>query len=611
MICPKCHAPLERPTNFCPNCGVSLQRGGGRILALTAGLVLAIVIGVSGYLKYRFPESGDTPYVAADRQSQNTASSGRASDLNEVARETPGYETDSLPVTMADLTLKDITGRELGTYPVAIASSGWFAFPVEFCIGGYAWQVALDGEGSLPVEGAILQDEDPVGLWQLPVGSPLGGLELAPWKPQRPLTWYSWDDAQTVRTVPVQTVETLGNFNRIPLEAESAGPGIFVQDGRLVGWSFGEWIPGGYLWTGNQGVDLVPAFYTDDFYRLTFQGGREEALLLALADNRLSDIERLTALSEAYRLEARMPQSALPEYIAPATIQATMRSLIQALLAQGRSEDLFLLFDPQTLLALDQPPIASDLVTAARDAGDYAYALTLIEALDQAKVGDAGQRRTFETLQTAIYGEWLNRLIAEGDDETAREIYAEANDRFPQDPAIHLAGVELMVQRGNWALAEKFLTALDYPPDLRDRVSRLQREISEMKSQEGKTVHRFRPGSRTVPVMAGLGDIMTQRFLIDTGASIVTVPAETARRLGIDLSNNLPRRLFYSATGVQNAIEVTLPSIELNGWMVENVTALVVDLPGQPGVGLLGMNYLSNFRMDLNTDDGILMLAPR
>ena len=92
---------------------------------------------------------------------------------------------------MADLTLKDITGRELGTYPVAIVSSGWFAFPIKFCIGGYAWQVALDAEGSLPVEGVILQDDEPVGLWQLPVGSPLGGLELAPWKPERPLTWYS------------------------------------------------------------------------------------------------------------------------------------------------------------------------------------------------------------------------------------------------------------------------------------------------------------------------------------------------------------------------------------------------------------------------------------
>jgi clan AA aspartic protease (TIGR02281 family) len=99
--------------------------------------------------------------------------------------------------------------------------------------------------------------------------------------------------------------------------------------------------------------------------------------------------------------------------------------------------------------------------------------------------------------------------------------------------------------------------------------------------------------------------------MVDTGASLVTVPAATAQRLGIDLSYNLPRRLFYSATGVHNAIEITLPYIELNGWVVESVKALVVDLPGQPGVGLLGMNYLSNFRMDLNTDDGILMLEPR
>jgi clan AA aspartic protease (TIGR02281 family) len=99
--------------------------------------------------------------------------------------------------------------------------------------------------------------------------------------------------------------------------------------------------------------------------------------------------------------------------------------------------------------------------------------------------------------------------------------------------------------------------------------------------------------------------------LIDTGASLVTVPTETVHRLGIDLSDSLPRRLFYSATGVQNAVEVTLPFIEIDGWLVEDIQALVVDLPGQPGVGLLGMNYLRNFRMDLNTDEGLLTLSPR
>ena len=58
-------------------------------------------------------------------------------------------------------------------------------------------------------------------------------------------------------------------------------------------------------------------------------------------------------------------------------------------------------------------------------------------------------------------------------------------------------------------------------------------------------------------------------------------------------------------------MEITIPSIAIKGWVVEDVKALVVDLPGQPGVGLLGMSYLSNFRMDLDTDQGVLILAPR
>ena len=106
-------------------------------------------------------------------------------------------------------------------------------------------------------------------------------------------------------------------------------------------------------------------------------------------------------------------------------------------------------------------------------------------------------------------------------------------------------------------------------------------------------------------------NLVDQRFVIDTGASIVTVPSSTVSQLGIDITDALPRRLFHSATGVQHAVEITIPLIELNGWVVENVNALVVDLPGQSELGLLGMNYLSNFRMDLNTEEGLLLLEPR
>jgi clan AA aspartic protease (TIGR02281 family) len=147
---------------------------------------------------------------------------------------------------------------------------------------------------------------------------------------------------------------------------------------------------------------------------------------------------------------------------------------------------------------------------------------------------------------------------------------------------------------------------------MRDRVGRLQQAIAALRGQEGKIVVRFRPGARTIPVVARVGrELFDQRFVIDTGASIVTVPSATAKRLGIDIADDLPRRLFYSATGVQHAVEITLPYIELDGWVIENVKALVVDLPGQSEVGLLGMNYLNNFRMDVNTSEGVLLLEPR
>lgn len=59
------------------------------------------------------------------------------------------------------------------------------------------------------------------------------------------------------------------------------------------------------------------------------------------------------------------------------------------------------------------------------------------------------------------------------------------------------------------------------------------------------------------------------------------------------------------------APEVMLDSITLEDFEINNVRALVLDLPNQPETGLLGMNYLRRFRMDLNTDEGLLLLAPK
>ena len=609
MICPKCHAVFDMPANFCPQCGASLHRGGGNILVITAVIVMILIAGAYGYVKFQLHQGS-----GAGLLSSNKRVDGRLIDRQPLQPRQQEAETSAepaLPIITAELVLADINGRAMRNTPVALFAPGWFAFPARAGIGAFMWRVVLPTGRQLEVEGGILHDASPVGLWQIPDSAAAGQTELAPWLPDRPLKWQSLEDPQSVLRVQVARTENLIDFVRIPFYSDIDEPGVFFQNGRVVGWSFAPLIPGGYLWTGNPGTDLAVEFYPRDFYRLTFSGGREEAFLLALDNDALSDLQRLDALIAAYRLEPRLTPAETPANIAPLTIQAAIRDLIIRLENQGRAEELLVLLDPEAVLAVDDTTLAASLFKIARELEAYAYANELIEAAQEESLDTGAQGQTLRKLQAALYRDWLARLITDGNAYDARQLHREATERYPGDPWIHLAGVELALEDGDWVQAETLLAARNYPPELRDTVSRLQQTISAMKSQEGKIVIRFRPGSRNIPVSARLGRGLDQLFVVDTGASLVTVPSSTARQLGIEISDNLPRRLFYSATGVQHAVEITLPFIEINGWVTENVRALVVDLPGQSEVGLLGMNYLGNFRMDVNTGEGVMLLEPR
>jgi clan AA aspartic protease (TIGR02281 family) len=169
----------------------------------------------------------------------------------------------------------------------------------------------------------------------------------------------------------------------------------------------------------------------------------------------------------------------------------------------------------------------------------------------------------------------------------------------------------LALAENDWATAEGLLSAKNYPSALREQVRSLQSQISELKGQEGKILIRFVPGARQIPVTASLNQGTSQDFIVDTGASMVTIPYSTAADLGIIITVRNPRRTVYTASGVIHAPEVVLDAITLEGFETHNVKALVLDLPNQPEMGLLGLNYLRRFKMDLSTDEGLLALTPK
>jgi len=205
----------------------------------------------------------------------------------------------------------------------------------------------------------------------------------------------------------------------------------------------------------------------------------------------------------------------------------------------------------------------------------------------------------------------LEELTSQGDWATVARRLDIVQTYFPDDAEFHLFRVRLALSDGDWAEAERLLYSKNYPSPLSVQVADMDKEIQELKGMEGKIVIQFTPGANNIPVQATLNGEVPQNFLVDTGASIVTIPSSTVRRLGIPIEYTDPRRQVYTAGGLVTAREIILDSIEIGGWPVRRIKALVIDIPNRPGLGLLGLNYLDRFNVDMRPDEGLLTLTPR
>ncbi len=79
--------------------------------------------------------------------------------------------------------------------------------------------------------------------------------------------------------------------------------------------------------------------------------------------------------------------------------------------------------------------------------------------------------------------------------------------------------------------------------------------------------------------------------MVDTGATMVALTGETARRLGIHPAESAYRDRLSTANGVVMAARVTLDEIRLGDVVVRDVAAVIVPGEALP-VDLLGMSFL-------------------
>jgi len=98
---------------------------------------------------------------------------------------------------------------------------------------------------------------------------------------------------------------------------------------------------------------------------------------------------------------------------------------------------------------------------------------------------------------------------------------------------------------------------------------------------------------------------------LDTGASNTTIPPQVATALGYDLSDPKQEVGLITGGGIVSAKIITVRKLTARGRTVEDIDGLFHDLPENSILdGLLGMNFLEHFDIDISFSTGTIELHP-
>lgn len=97
------------------------------------------------------------------------------------------------------------------------------------------------------------------------------------------------------------------------------------------------------------------------------------------------------------------------------------------------------------------------------------------------------------------------------------------------------------------------------------------------------------------------------RFVVDTGATLISLPESEARRLSIDYKKG-QRALMGTANGTIGGYMVRLDTVSIGNLTVHGVDAVIIEGKGL-GTPLLGMSFLN--RMNMKREGDLMTLTRR
>ena len=618
--CLRCDSYNDPDALHCNQCGSPLAEGGAaprdRSAVFSGWLLLLILVAGVGIYRWGIPSDDSStpdrtdspgPMETGDHLEQESPLSTDLIDLDTIRSvdESSGGDR-SVPLLWGWVDVEDPMGLSLSKIPGVATSDGWLAIPRVSLLGAHQvlFRRGLAGEARV-VEGSFRKGDD-LSLWRIEKSPDLASAPLASWDPDRPV-WRVMATGRRDSWSPQGPMTRIGFFLR--RSVNNAAPAVLVQDDAIVGWIPGGHLPGAWFWVGQDEERLLGASLRE-FQLAEFEGGQIAAARILL-DPIEDDLVALQGLARAIgrpRLlaVAEIPRPYHRQELARATLDRLKRGLAST--APGAYFDILSL---EEFIWLEAPPLASLWLSLALKAGDESRLARAVRAGDVILEQFGNSDRWHDSVQLLphLWRAGAEAYRSRGALDMASNWIVEGRKRFPGDDALRLLDAERLLDEGHLAASEELLSIVVVRADLKAFRQGLLERLELARRIAGRILIRFPPGSSVIRATALVGGVPID-FVIDTGASATSVPTSALVALGIHIDENTPRRLIRTASDEFEAPIVPLPEVDLEGAVVDGMTATVLDLPGQPDTGLLGMDFLGRFRIDLDVERGWLLLEP-
>ncbi|MAI73271.1 MAG: TIGR02281 family clan AA aspartic protease [Rhodopirellula sp.] len=161
--------------------------------------------------------------------------------------------------------------------------------------------------------------------------------------------------------------------------------------------------------------------------------------------------------------------------------------------------------------------------------------------------------------------------------------------------AIALRVMNVNFETPNTLTADQILAALN------KRVERVEQEVFSENIP-------LQVENRSMYVNVVVGK-KTTRMVVDSGASLICLPARVAAELGVAIPANAPQMELVVANGDRiGARGVILPRVRIGEFEVENVDAAILEAAADSAEPLLGMSFLDHFKFEINAADRTLKM---